>query len=123
MNFAAGDRVVHPEFAFGIVQASNGGNVLVALDNGDVVEAPLHEWEPAFVNPDAVIPLEAMTDEQLDAELERFRTMRQIGVRRKGTRASASREPAEAEKMNQMLKDAESDPELRALLEKIGLKM
>ena len=127
MEYEHGDRVVHPTYAFGAVLAkreeAGAALLLVHLDNGDDVEAPAQEWEPAFVNSSPVIPLAQMSDEQLDAELERFRTMRQIGTRKRTTRAAASREPSDVAKMNQMLEDAAGDPELQALLTKLGVKL
>ena len=88
-----GTRLVHPVHAFGRFQSVSNGQATILLDNGTEVESPLHEWEEVYVDLTAILDVGSLTDDELDAELERFRTMRVTSPsKRPRTRAAASRE-------------------------------
>ena len=116
-----GQRVLHADYAFGAVTAVSDGKITVHLDNGQDITTAAEGWEVAHVLSEAVIPVAELTDEQLDTELERFRTMRQMGVKKARTRAEASREPSRAAKIAELIKAAETNEEIRTMLKEVGI--
>ena len=122
IELAEGLRVVHPEYAFGTVKTIDGGTITVTLDTMEDVTTPRQEWEPAFVQGGAVLSMTQMTDQELDDALERFRSMRQLGAKKKSTsRAKAAQAPTEDDVLNALLERAKVDPTIHAQLVAIGI--
>lgn len=121
-----GDRVLHPEYAFGTV-VDNGEDTLtnfitVKLDNGDTVTVPPDGWELAFVSSDSIIDIASLTDDELDAQLDRYRTMRSEGSARKpATRREAALPAGTNDKIAMLIELAKTDPAVAEQLRIAGI--